>query len=128
MKALSIKQPWASLISHGDKRIETRTWSTGYRGDILLVSSKRPDEAGMKFFSFDKGKFLYGKALCIAELVECRIMLLSDEKAARCSFVVDTYAWVLGNIRVIDPFEVKGQLGIYEVELPESCILKKIKE
>lgn len=26
MKAISIKQPWASLIAHGIKDIENRTW------------------------------------------------------------------------------------------------------
>ncbi|MCS3017987.1 ASCH domain-containing protein [Phocaeicola vulgatus] len=27
MKAITIKQPWASLIVHGIKDIENRTWS-----------------------------------------------------------------------------------------------------
>ena len=36
MKALTIKQPWASLIAHGVKDIENRTWKTKYRGKILI--------------------------------------------------------------------------------------------
>lgn len=36
MKALTIRQPWASLIATGVKTIETRSWSTKYRG-LLLV-------------------------------------------------------------------------------------------
>ena len=32
MKALSIKQPWASLIAHGIKDIENRTWKTNFLG------------------------------------------------------------------------------------------------
>ncbi|HMR18065.1 MAG TPA: HigA family addiction module antitoxin [Sphingobacterium sp.] len=36
MKALSIKQPWASLIAHGIKDIENRTWRTNYRGRIYI--------------------------------------------------------------------------------------------
>lgn len=40
MKALNVKQPWAWLIASGKKTIETRTWSTKYRGPILIVSSK----------------------------------------------------------------------------------------
>ncbi|MFV5697767.1 ASCH domain-containing protein [Flavobacterium sp. ZT3R17] len=41
MKALSIKQPWASLIAHGFKDIENRTWRTHFRGRIYIhVSAK----------------------------------------------------------------------------------------
>ena len=29
MKALTIHQPWASLIAHGEKRFETRSWAPG---------------------------------------------------------------------------------------------------
>lgn len=39
MKTLSIKQPWASLIAHGIKDIENRTWSTNYRGRIYIHAS-----------------------------------------------------------------------------------------
>lgn len=42
MKALSIKQPWASLIAHGIKDIENRTWATKYRGRIYIHSSLNP--------------------------------------------------------------------------------------
>jgi hypothetical protein len=36
MKTLTIKQPWASLIAHGIKDIENRSWKTNYRGRILI--------------------------------------------------------------------------------------------
>jgi hypothetical protein len=36
MKALSIRQPWASLIVAGHKDVENRTWSTRYRGPLLI--------------------------------------------------------------------------------------------
>ena len=39
MKAISIKQPWASLIVHGIKDIENRTWATKYRGKVLIHAS-----------------------------------------------------------------------------------------
>lgn len=41
MKALSIKQPWASLIAHGVKDIENRTWKTHFRGKIYIHSSAK---------------------------------------------------------------------------------------
>lgn len=42
MRSLSIKQPWASLIAHGIKDIENRTWATKYRGTIYIHSSGKP--------------------------------------------------------------------------------------
>lgn len=40
MKALSIRQPWAWLIVNGHKPIENRTWSTNFRGRVLIHASK----------------------------------------------------------------------------------------
>lgn len=40
MKALSLTQPWATLVAIGAKRIETRSWSTSYRGPIAIHASK----------------------------------------------------------------------------------------
>ena len=40
MKALCIRQPWAWLIVAGHKPIENRTWSTSFRGDLLIHAGK----------------------------------------------------------------------------------------
>lgn len=40
MKALSLWQPWASLIAIGAKKIETRSWSTYYRGPLVIHAAK----------------------------------------------------------------------------------------
>lgn len=43
--ALSLWQPWASLIATGAKTIETRGWRTDYRGPLLICSSNyKPKE------------------------------------------------------------------------------------
>ena len=47
MKAISIKQPWASLIAHGIKDIENRTWKCPqkYIGQrVLIHAGKKSDE------------------------------------------------------------------------------------
>lgn len=41
MKALTLHQPWASLIALGVKTIETRSWSTKYRGPLAIHAGKR---------------------------------------------------------------------------------------
>ena len=37
---LSIRQPWAWLIVNGYKDIENRTWSTRFRGKVLIHGMK----------------------------------------------------------------------------------------
>ena len=41
IKALSLWQPWASLIAVGAKKYETRSWRTSYHGPILICASQR---------------------------------------------------------------------------------------
>ncbi len=41
MKALSLHQPWASLIAEGMKTIETRPWATKYRGPLAIHAVKK---------------------------------------------------------------------------------------
>jgi hypothetical protein len=40
MKTLTITQPWATLVAIGAKRIETRSWSTSYRGQLAIHAAK----------------------------------------------------------------------------------------
>lgn len=41
--ALSLKQPWATLLVHGLKSIEVRRWSTPRRGRVLIHAARIPD-------------------------------------------------------------------------------------
>ena len=44
IKAISLWQPWASLVVCGAKKIETRSWSTNIRGTVAIHAAKRhPD-------------------------------------------------------------------------------------
>ncbi len=38
--ALTIRQPLASLIALGEKKVETRPWTTRHRGEILIHAGK----------------------------------------------------------------------------------------
>lgn len=104
MKAISLKQPWANYVASGQKTVETRKWTTRYRGKILIVSSKSPNIPPA------------GCAVAVAEIVDCRPMVKSDEKEAMIQVYPQAYSWILKDIRKINPFPVKGQLGIYEVD------------
>lgn len=101
MKALSVRQPWASMIARGEKQIEFRSWATSYRGPLLIVASKSPRIEGLPA----------GQAVATATLVGC--YRTGDETGNGSDF-----GWALENVQPIGPFPVKGQLGLYEVEMP----------
>jgi hypothetical protein len=41
--ALSLKQPWATLLVYGYKSVEVRPWRTLYRGPVLIHAARVPD-------------------------------------------------------------------------------------
>ncbi len=112
-RAISLKQPWANLIVEGRKTIETRTWSTPYRGELLIVSSKRPPIPPA------------GSAVAIATLVDCRPMTRADEPAACCELYQRARAFVLEDVRPIRPFAVLGFQRIYLVDVEEHLIIEE---
>jgi hypothetical protein len=52
-RALSLWQPWASLVALGHKRIETRSWSTRYRGPLVIHASKRCEAIDLGDFTVE---------------------------------------------------------------------------
>ena len=65
MKALTIRQPWASLICSCDKLYETRSWPTKYRGPIAIQAGKKIDPSVFHF--------LRCKQETMEQLVQCGI-------------------------------------------------------
>jgi len=41
MKAISLWQPWATLIALGAKKIETRSWRTAHRGPLAIHAAQK---------------------------------------------------------------------------------------
>lgn len=114
MKALSLTQPHANRICSGEKTIETRSWKTNYRGPLLICATKQK--------VYEDGKLIdpRGVALCIVDVIDCRPMTREDEKAACFPLFDGAWAWEINNLRVVEPFPVKGQLNIYNVDYEES--------
>ena len=79
MRALTITQPWASLVMSGDKRVETRSWSTTYRGPLAIHAAKGWDVDARWFAEEVCGRILSltpsilprGAVLGLADLVDC---------------------------------------------------------
>jgi hypothetical protein len=104
-KALSVRQPWASLIADGQKTLEIRSRRTHYRGPLLICVSSRPRLPGLP----------HGVALCLVDLVDCRPMAPGDDRDSGVAVDTGLFGWVLANPRPVEPFPVSGQLGLFTV-------------
>lgn len=102
MKALSLRQPWASLIADGRKTIETRTWRTRYRGPLAIHASARP-----------YADLPTGGIIAVAWLYGCRAMEESDEEDACIALFDGAYAWLLANVQPMPLIPCKGRLGLW---------------
>lgn len=87
LRCITLHQPYPSLIAHGVKRWETRTWKTSYRGPLAIHASKRLYTAADKhadpdlFFAAHDVLELersggvyglpYGEVVTVAQLTDC---------------------------------------------------------
>lgn len=132
MKALSLKEPWASLIAAGIKRIETRSWRTGYRGPLFIHASKTPvDRKGPQIQTLlellPSRALQPGFVVCRCVLRDClpmdRKFLAQIEQnpvEKLCGeYALGRWAWILEQVQPIEkPFPAKGSLGLWN--LPDS--------
>lgn len=116
IKAISIKQPWASLIAWGYKTIEWRSWATNYRGPLLIHAS------GHKYIADDGNDSVElptGAIIAQVDLIDVRPFLPTDVESAILSEFfhcesVRGMAWVLANPRQVEPVRHKGRLRLWE--------------
>ncbi len=126
MKALTIKQPWASLIMQGIKKYEFRSWQTKYRGDILIHSSKQVDKEAMKKYSKYLNSAPTGVILGVVTITDCikkseefkQILLNEKCDVYTKSSFESNYGWKIENVRVFDtPIKAKGNLGLWNYDI-----------
>lgn len=53
--ALSVRQPWAWAIISGGKTIENRSWTTPYRGPLLIHAGKAFDPDDVEYIEAEHG-------------------------------------------------------------------------
>lgn len=131
MKVITIREPYATLIKEGYKKIETRSWKTNYRGKIYIhagLNKTMPDNiTKQNLEGLTKGlEFSYGCIICEAELIDCIYMTneyIEEIKKDNYQeylvgeYQVGRYAWVLDNVKVLDKkIDVKGKLGLWNFE------------
>lgn len=129
-KALTIKQPWVSLLALREKEYETRSWFTSYRGRLLIHASKTFDAYDRRLvacvYDFVNAFSRHGIKSAIelptgciiaeTELVDCiptDEMKVSPQEAAFGNFAPGRFAWRTQNTRLVKPIPIRGALGIW---------------
>lgn len=123
MKALSILQPWAWLITRGHKDIENRGWYTPYRGRFLVHASKaypkREYIADLEYFSEDYQiilppyeQFGLGGIVGEATLIDC-----AKDSPSRW-YNDGSWAFVLAGMKPWPFMQCRGQLGWWDFPIP----------
>ena len=135
-KAISLHQPWAELIAMGFKHYETRSWSTNYRGKLVICSAKKNTKQqqlnyeslasilGIDLTLHPWDSLPLGMAIALVNLTDCIKMTdefieAQSEHEQLCGhWEPGRFAWKLDDISPISPpISIKGQQGLWNVSL-----------
>lgn len=129
MKALTIKQPWATLIMQGDKRFEFRSWQTKYRGELLIHAGKTIDKEAMERLKKYLPEIIPTGAIlgkvnivdCVKVTPEFKNELLKENKDIyKNAGYTEEYGWQVEDVEVFDkPIEAIGHLSLWEFNLEQ---------
>lgn len=143
MKTLTLTQPWATLVAIGAKRIETRSWTTAYRGPLAIhaaqgyprwaqeESIRRPFYDALKpwFEQHPNQELPRGAIVATASLTGCvRVRKYADPVALQTfevhaapherefgDYAIGRWMWLLSDIEMIaQPVAARGSLGLWE--------------
>lgn len=125
MKALSLWQPWASLMADGRKLIETRHWPA----PKWLIGQKYAIHAAMKVDRDSCLEFGYDPLIiprgCIVSIHRLEKCIKFDENAQRDfgdkygDFEMGRYGWFSPLIeKLVCPIAVVGHQGIWDWAAP----------
>ena len=129
MHTLTIKQPWASLIMSGRKRVENRGWKTDYRGPLAIHAGKAVDPPAFDFLeeigidTTELRNAPTGVVLGTVELVDivefrpgCRQVNAFDQHDIQSDpFACGPFCWILSNPRPLaKPIPARGRLVLWD--------------
>lgn len=141
MKAVTIWQPWASLLVTGKKIYETRSWATNYSGSIAIHAAMRSvrktvdalasDRTGPGWATLDYLDALFmrpgaldqlptGAVIGKALLVRCNLITeefvkhLTPQELALGDFTLGWFAWEFEQmVQLPVPIPARGAQGLW---------------
>ena len=133
MKAITLWQPWASMVALGYKTIETRSWSTSYRGPLAIHAALRtPPRAqrecvdnprmsdllrrnGLRWDALPTGVIVATVYLAYVWHVEQLSGCIGSDEAMLGDFTPGRFAWKLTNLYALpEPIPARGHQRLWE--------------
>jgi len=118
-------------MAMGLKKIETRHWSTYYRGPLLIHAAKRrPTKAELEYihdilneWGYDAKSILsdlpLGALVCKVDLISCIKTRRGDNPGGIEQYLGDytpgRFMWITDNLKAFDPIPYRGSQGFFEV-------------
>jgi hypothetical protein len=152
MKALTMTEPWASLVAICENTIETRSWSTRYRGPLAIHAAKGfpadarrlcrqpPYRAVLARHGYASADHLpLGSVIAVAVLADvlefdrdslrkaregARRGLLPEHEAEFGDFSPGRFGFVLRDVRrLAAPVPVRGMLGLWALPVDVEAVI-----
>ena len=132
MKAPSIRQPWAWLVSKGHKSVENRPRRTQFRGYFLIHASRNEVKSAYQQaveFARDHAGLNHSIEIPHLDVVERGGIvgvaeLVDVTRSSPSRWFVGPHAYILRNARAL-PFTPRtGQLGFFDIELDDYPALR----
>lgn len=121
MRLIWIRDPWVSLIESGAKAVEMRSWSTDYRGRVLICSSASGESIDLEPGEPALPTGPLGVTRCLVELTDCRPLAAEDLPRAMPMPWWDFsagheepsgFGWHLRLLHTVERLPVRGSLGL----------------
>lgn len=149
MKILTLWEPYATLMALGEKRVETRSWYTSYRGPTAIHAAKLgqnnyryPAKMADTLHYFEKAlegvSIAPGHVVAVVNVAECLFTgtsnhdlklwvmdILSDKEKAFGDYSAHRYGWLTDDVfRLPVPIPYKGGQGLRNLD---QKIVEQIK-
>lgn len=145
MFALTLHEPWATLIARKVKMVETRSWRTHYRGPIAIHAGKSERfvsswsdlwleaSGGIPGCAPEPPKpWPFGQIIAIANLAECvpteqAALALSTMEKAFGNYKPGRWAWKFDRVRKLErPLLARGFQMLWTVPVYVATQLEQI--
>lgn len=136
-RAITLTEPWATLMALNEKHYETRSWETRYKGwiaihaakgfpaDCRALCSERPFIDALTRGGINNvNEFRLGHVIAVGDLYSCRrtedlMPTVSEQEQAFGNFSAGRFAFGMNRVwRLREPFPVRGMLGIWKLPRP----------
>jgi hypothetical protein len=132
-KAITIIQPWATLVAIGEKRFETRSWPTKHRGPFAIHAGKKIDKEACEVpeikgalarYGYTSENLPTGAVVATCELTDCWRVIGIADVPVRGTHVLSAGNRMFGMTRAINEFHFGDYSeGRYAWELADVKLL-----